>query len=74
MRDLVDTAIAFSFPARTCGSTFGVLSNITCTWPAMRSVTAGALPLYGICVTSVCVIALNSSNERWFEVPLPVEA
>ena len=32
-------------PALTCGNAVAVTSNITCTWPATRSVTAGVEPL-----------------------------
>src|SRR5258708_1441323 len=46
-RCLLDTASARNLPAFTCCSTFGTLSNIRSTWPPIRSVTAGALPLYG---------------------------
>ena len=39
------TAIALSRPAFTNGRHEGMLSNITVTWPATMSVSAGALPL-----------------------------
>src|SRR5258706_12941099 len=44
-RSLLDTASPRNLPALTCCSTFGTLSNIRSTWPPIRSVTAGALPL-----------------------------
>ena len=38
-------ASACSLPELTYGSTDNVFANIICTWPAMRSVTAGGVPL-----------------------------
>ncbi|CFN62426.1 Uncharacterised protein [Bordetella pertussis] len=39
------TARARRLPALTCGSDEGMLSNISWTWPPIRSVSAGALTL-----------------------------
>ncbi|MDT4890098.1 hypothetical protein FQZ97_1268890 [compost metagenome] len=39
------TARARNLPARISGSDVEMLSNMTCTCPAMRSFTAGELPL-----------------------------
>ena len=39
------TAIPFSFPAFTCGSTVGMVANNIDVWPPRRSVIAGTLPL-----------------------------
>jgi hypothetical protein len=44
-RFAVVTASARSFPDLMCGSDGGTVSNIMCTWPPTRSVTAGPLPL-----------------------------
>ncbi len=68
------TASARSLPARMWGSDEGMLSNIMFTCPPSRSVTAGALPLYGMCSMSTPAIDLNSSPERWMLVPLPLDA
>src|SRR5262245_12870488 len=38
------TASALTVPARMCGSRTGVSSTTICTWPPMRSFTAGAAP------------------------------
>src|SRR6185437_12819383 len=59
------TASARSFPALMNGNDDGRLSNINCTCPPIRSVSAGALPLYGTCVISTPVITLNNSPDRW---------
>ena len=39
------TATALMFLPLTCGSTAGMLSNMTGIWPATRSFIAGAAPL-----------------------------
>src|SRR5512134_2189295 len=67
------TAIGRSLPAFACGSADGRLSNMIAICPPSRSLTAGALPLYGTCVRSTFAIVLNSSHERWIDVPLPDE-
>ena len=51
-----------------------MLSNIMLVCPARRSVTAGALPLYGMCTMSVPVICVNIAADMWMLVPLPLEA
>jgi hypothetical protein len=68
------TAIARSLPALMCGIAEGRLSNMICTWPPSRSVIAGAEPLYGTCDICTPVITLNSSPDKWIDVPLPLEA
>ena len=40
-----ETAIALIWPARIWASTAGMPVNKACTWPATRSLTAGAVPL-----------------------------
>src|SRR5689334_24901743 len=67
------TATARSLPPLMCGSADGRLSNITCTWPPMRSVSAGAEPLYGMCDICTPGMDLKSSPERWIDVPFPLE-
>ena len=44
------------------------------TWPPIRSVIAGAAPLYGTCVIVRPAFCLNSSIAMWCGVPLPGEA
>src|SRR5580704_11762660 len=61
MRVAVVTASARSRPARTCSVEEAALSNMTCTCPPSRSVSAGAAPRYGTCVSAMPVIILNSS-------------
>src|SRR3546814_13736423 len=70
----VVTARARSLPPFTWGHDDGMLSNMNCTWPPIRSVTAGALPLYGTFSTSRPARSLNSPPAMWTEVPLPDEA
>ena len=67
-------ASARSFPARTCGNADTPASNIRLTWPPMMSVSAGALPLYGMWVMSTPAIDLNISPARWIEPPWPMDA
>src|SRR6516225_7684223 len=57
-----------------CGSDEGVASNITCTWPAKRSVSAGDEPRYGTWTISTPAIILNSSPTTWCVEPLPADA
>ena len=52
----------------------GSESNISCTWPPIRSVSAGALPLYGTCSMSMPAAILNASPERCCDVALPADA
>src|SRR5262245_8698670 len=70
-RTALVTASAFSLPALMCGSELGRLSNIRSTLPPSRSISAGPEPRYGRWVMKVPVIALNSSADRWIDVPLP---
>src|SRR4029079_7266367 len=73
-RSALVTASARNLPALMNESDDGRLSNINCTCPPIRSVSAGLLPLYGTCVISTPVIVLNSSPDRWIDVPLPDDA
>src|SRR5258705_11903207 len=58
----------------TCGMAEGPVGNESDTWPAMRSVIACALPLYGTCTILMPAIDLKSSAARWGGVPLPADA
>src|SRR5262249_40589836 len=62
-RAAVVTANGRNLPALINSSDVGTLSNITCTWPLIRSVSAGAPPRYGTCTMSMPVIILNSSPD-----------
>ena len=73
-RVFVVTASARSFPPSTCGHAEGMLSNMNCTCPPIRSVMAGALPLYGTCCVFRPVSDLNISPAMWIDVPLPDDA
>ena len=67
-------ASARSLPERMCGIEDGMLSNISCTCPPMRSATAGPLPLYGMWSMSTPVRYLNISPDMWIVDPLPLDA
>src|SRR5258706_15489477 len=58
------TATALNLPDLMCGVTAGAAPNINCTWPPIRSLSAGAMPLYGIRMILTPVIALNNSAAR----------
>jgi hypothetical protein len=51
----------------------GIDSAINCTWPAIRSVNAGALPRYGMLTKKVPVAVLSISGTRCETPPLPAE-
>src|SRR5215472_16345449 len=73
-RVAVVTASARSLPALMCGVDDGVTSNITCAWPARRSVSAGVVPRYGTWIMSIPVMNLNSSPATCCTDPMPAEA
>src|SRR5262249_11339080 len=73
-RAAVVTANGRNLPALINSSDVGTLSNITCTWPLIRSVSAGAPPRYGTCTMSMPVIILNSSPDTWMVEPAPEDA
>ena len=54
------TPIAFSLPARICGSITGTSAAAMSTWPEIASVKAAAPPLYGMCRMSTPDCALRS--------------
>ena len=47
---------------------------MTSTCPPMTSVTAGDVPLYGMCPMSVCVRSLKYSIAMCAALPLPPDA
>ena len=63
-----------TLPDFTCGEIDVRLSNMSCTWPPIRSEMPCGLPLYGTCTICVPVMILNSSPPRWPVVPLPPDA
>ena len=67
------TASARTLPALMCGIEAGV-SNMSCTWPPIRSVIALPAPRYGTCTMFTPVIILNNSPAMWMPVPMPAEA
>ena len=58
------TPRARSLPLFTKGTAASMVPNITCTCPAVSSVSAGAAPLYGMCSMLVRVSDLNNSPAR----------
>ena len=70
----VVTASARKRPDLTWPSPCVITSNMTCTWPAIRSVMACGGLRYGTCTILVPVSDMNSSPARWIDVPLPVDA
>ena len=55
------TPSARSRPDFICAVTEGRLTITICTFPAMRSVSAGAMPLCGMCTTSIFAADFNTS-------------
>jgi hypothetical protein len=49
------------------------MSNMKAMLPAITSVSAAALPLYGTCCIGAPVIVFSSSPKRWLDEPLPAE-
>ena len=54
--------------------TEGMVSKLTCTWPPIRSISAGLLPRYGMWVMKVPVASLNSSAAMCWVLPEPLLA
>ncbi|CFP65981.1 Uncharacterised protein [Bordetella pertussis] len=67
------TAIGRTLPLLMKGSAAGTSTNISCTWPDTRSVSAGTLPRYGTCSSSTPAASLNSWPDRCCELPLPAD-
>src|SRR6218665_2913704 len=64
-----------SLPAGTRGSSEGPLAMSSCVWLPIRSVTAGAMPRYGMWrMSRPLSCALSSSVANWFTLPAPDEA
>jgi hypothetical protein len=51
-----------------------MVSKLICTWPPIRSSSAGPLPLYGMWVMKVPAWSLNSSAAMCWVLPEPLEA
>ncbi len=66
-------AITRTLPALICGSAVVMLSNMNGSVPPMESVSAAALPLYGICVKRTPAMVASSSADNWLVEPLPAE-
>ena len=67
-------AIGRSRPAFTSGSVEVRLLTSNCVSPLTIAVSAGALPLYGICVMSMPAASFNMRPARCPGVPLPDDA
>src|SRR6266404_2195842 len=52
------TASGLNRPALIMGSTAGMFAIIMVAWPLTRSVTAGAVPLYGTCTILMPAVSL----------------
>src|SRR5262249_37194906 len=65
------TPSARILPLLMYGVDAGTLSNKAAIWPPIKSVSAGAPPLYGMCSSITPVIDLNSSAERCPVEPTP---
>src|SRR5262249_15439398 len=72
-RVAVLTASERSLPARTYSINEGMLSKLSWTCPASRSVRAGAVPRYGTWTIWTPVMALNSSAGRGVDRTKPDE-
>jgi hypothetical protein len=66
------TASARILPAAMKGRQV-VVSSITDTWPATRSASAGAVPLYGTCCMSMPATCMNWMAARCCDEPTPPE-
>src|SRR5574341_1339708 len=67
----VVTAMARSLPDLMNGIAEGIESNISWICPPIRSVKAGALPLYGTCCMATLAASLKDSPARCCEEALP---
>ncbi|MNC85590.1 hypothetical protein D3C83_11990 [compost metagenome] len=72
MRVALVMPIARTRPAFTCGNPVCGGAKISCTWPAMTSISAGPPPLYGTCDIFTPAMYRNSSVERCTMVPWPL--
>ena len=67
------TAIPRIFAARKNGAALFTPGNAISVSPPISAFTAGAAPLYGICVNAAPVICWNMMPARWLAVPEPLE-
>ena len=67
-------ASARSLPLLTCCCDERIGSIIHCTCPPIRSVTAGAEPLYGTWVACTPACASSIAPATWLVVALPDDA
>jgi hypothetical protein len=51
----------------------GTLPNSTCTWPPIKSTSAGFMPLFGTWTIAMPAMLLNSSAARCDALPTPAE-
>ena len=56
-------------PAWICACALPTAANISCTWPAITSCTAGAVPLYGMFTMSTPDCILNASPAMCSDEP-----
>src|SRR6218665_2314174 len=63
------TPSALSLPAWICALTLPIAANISCTWPASRSCTAGDVPWYGMFTMSTPDCILNASPAMCNDEP-----
>src|SRR6516165_5278641 len=73
MRVAPVTASARSVPALTYDIAEPGVVNTICTWPAIKSVIAGASPRYGTSAILRPAIMLNSAPATWPVEPMPPE-
>src|SRR6516162_9201412 len=73
MRVAPVTASARSVPALTYDNAEPGVVNTICTWPAIKSVIAGASPRYGTSAILRPALMLNSAPATWPVEPMPPE-
>src|SRR5262249_6236265 len=73
-RSADDTPSAFNVPSFISGNDGAAAANITAARPATLPPTPGAVPLWGICPSSVPVIVFSSSANRCCDVATPGDA
>ena len=72
-RFAVLTPSASSLPSRTLGNAAEMGEKKYVTLPAMVSVSASGVPLYGMWSTSMPAASLNFSALIWVPLPVPAE-
>ncbi len=63
----------FSRPPLRLAIAVGAVAKIAAIWPPIKSIIAGAAPLYGTCNMSMPVWRLNTSDAICSIEPLPAE-